>query len=71
MSRIWRMHFFNNSFLQDAITTGFWLWLGLIAARIITHDAFEGRPKRLTLLTISHELVTIMAMAGIIGLIQP
>lgn len=63
--------FFNNSFLQDAITTGFWLWLGLIAARIITHDAFEGRPKRLTLLTISHELVTIMAMAGIIGLIQP
>lgn len=64
-------HFFQNSFLQDSLTTAFWLWLGLVAARIITHDSFEGRPKRLTLLTIGHELVTLLVMGLIIGWLQP
>lgn len=61
--------FFGNSFLQDAVTTAFWLWLGLTAARFVTHDAFEGRPRKLTLLNISHEFVTLMIMGLIIGLI--
>lgn len=61
-------HFFNNSFLQDAVTTAFWLWLGLTAARIFVHDSFETRPRRLTLLTVSHELVTLLIMGLIIGL---
>lgn len=59
--------FFANSFLQDAVTTGFWLWLGLTAARLLVHDLFEGRRKKLTLINIAHEFVTIMAMALIIG----
>lgn len=59
--------FFHNSFFQDALTTAFWLWLGLTAARIVTHDAFEGRPVALTLMTVSHEFVTIMIMGAIIG----
>lgn len=59
--------FFQNSFLQDTLTTAFWLWLGFIAARIYTHDAFEGRRKKLTLLNLSHELVTVFVMALIIG----
>lgn len=63
--------FFNNSFLQDALTTGFWLWLGFTAARMFTHDAFEARRKKLTLLNVSHEFVTIMVMALIIGLLKP
>jgi hypothetical protein len=61
--------FFHHSFLQDAVTTAFWLWLGLTAARFITHDAFEGRPYKLTLLNISHEFVTLMVMGLIIGAI--
>lgn len=60
--------FFHDSFLQDALSTAFWVWLGFTAARIITHDAFEGRPVKLTLLTISHEFVTLMIMGLIIGL---
>ncbi len=60
--------FFHDSFLQDSLTTAFWLWLGFTGARIITHDAFESRPPMLTLMTISHELVTIMLMGLIIGL---
>ncbi len=60
--------FFHHSFLQDSLMTAFWLWLGFTAARFVTHDAFEGRPAKLTLLNVSHELVTIMLMGLIIGL---
>jgi ABC-type Fe3+ transport system permease subunit len=60
--------YFGNSFLQDALTTAFWLWLGLVAARIITHDSFEGRPRKLTAITLGNEFVTIMLMGLAIGL---
>jgi hypothetical protein len=63
--------FFGNSFLQDALSTAFWLWLGMTAARIITHDAFESRPFKLTFLNIMHELVTFLAMGLVIGLLKP
>jgi hypothetical protein len=63
--------FFGNTFLQDSLTTAFWMWLGFTAARIITHDAFEGRPTQLTVLNVAHELVTFMVMGLIIGLIKP
>lgn len=63
--------FFGHSFLQDTATTAFWLWLGLTGARFIVHDAFEGRPKDLTVLTIAHELVTVLVMGLIIGLLKP
>lgn len=61
--------FFQNSFLQDSLNTAFWMWLGFTAARFITHDAFEGRPTKLTVLNISNELVTFMVMGLVIGLI--
>lgn len=59
--------YFKNSFMQDSLTTAFWVWLGFTAARMITHDAFEGRRKKLTVLNISHELVTFLVMGAIIG----
>jgi hypothetical protein len=61
--------FFENSYLSAALQTAFWMWLGFTAARIITHDSFEGRPVKLTALTIGNELVTLMAMGLAIGLI--
>lgn len=61
--------FFHNSFLWDAMATAFWVWLGFTAARFITHDVFEGRPMRLTILNIAHEFVTFMVMGVIIGAI--
>lgn len=61
-------NFFHNSFLQDALSTGFWLWLGFTACRIFTHDVFENRPRALTVLNAAHELVTVLVMALIIGL---
>jgi len=60
--------FFGNTFLQDALSTGFWLWFGFTVARMLTHDLFEGRPGKLTLLNLGNEFVTVMVMALIIGL---
>lgn len=63
--------FGTNSFMSDALWTAFWLWLGFTAARVYVHDTFEGRRKKLTLLTASHELVTVLVMALIIGAMKP
>lgn len=60
--------FFGHSFLQDSLTTAFWLWLGLTAARFVTHDAFEGRPSQLTLINAGNEFFTVMLMGLVIGL---
>ena len=60
--------FFGNTFLQDTLSTGFWLWFGFTVARILTHDLFEGRPGKLTVLNLGNEFVTVMVMALIIGL---
>lgn len=64
-------HFFQHSFMQDALATAFWMWLGFVATRFITHDAFEMRPVKLTLMNVSHELVTFMVMGLIIGWLKP
>lgn len=60
--------YFQNSFLEDSLMTAFWMWLGFTAARFITHDAFEGRPAKLTVINIGNEFVTLMLMGLVIGL---
>jgi hypothetical protein len=64
-------NFFGNSFLQDALTTAFWVWFGFVMTRILTHNIFEQKPAKLNLLAIGNELVTIMLMGLIIGLFKP
>lgn len=64
-------HFYGGGYLWTAIATSVALWAGFIAARFITHDAFEGRPSSLTVLNIAHELVTVLLMAIIIGVWPP
>ena len=61
-------NYFAGDFLKSALWTGLILWAGFTAARIHMHDLFEGRRKKLTLLNMTHELVTIEVMALIIGL---
>lgn len=61
--------YFQNSFLLDAIMTGILAWLGFTALRMFTHDIFEGRCNKLTILNTTHELVTFLVMATIIGLL--
>lgn len=59
--------YFSNSFMNDALTTGFWMWLGFQGLRMLMMDMFEGRRKKLTLINAGSALVTIMVMALIIG----
>ena len=40
--------FYDGTFLVDALATGLFLWAGFTAARMVTHDALEGRPPALT-----------------------
>lgn len=61
--------YFQGSYVWNALQTGFWLWLGLTAGRMLTHDLFEGRRKKLSLINLGNEFVTIMLMALIIGLL--
>lgn len=60
--------FFGVTPLEASLTTAFWLWLGISATTVIIHDSFERRPMRLTLLTISNQLVMMLLMGLIIGL---
>lgn len=64
-------HFYGGGFLLSSIVTAVTLWAGFTAARIITHDVFEGRPSQLTVLTMSFELVSVLIMAVVIGLWPP
>lgn len=57
----------DMSFFSAAMSAAFMAWLGFVAARIIIHHLFEERPMHLTALTLGHELVTVVAMAAIIG----
>ncbi len=60
--------FYGGGYLGNALVTAVILWAGFTAARLATHDAFEGRPPALTLLNAAHELVTVLVMALVIGL---
>lgn len=64
-------HFYGGSYLVAALVTGVLLWGGFTAARFVTHDAFEGRPAALTVMNVTHELVTVIVMAIIIGVWPP
>jgi Protein of unknown function (DUF1761) len=60
-------NFFKHSFLQDAVTTSVWMWLGFQGLRVIMHDTFEQRRKKLTLINIGNDFATIVVMGLIIG----
>ena len=59
--------FTENTFLMNAINTAFWMWLGFVVTRMVTHDAFEQRPAKLTAMNSVHELITFLAMGAVIG----
>lgn len=59
--------YFGGSFFMSAITTAFWLWLGIALTRTVTHDAFENRPLKLTAINSANQLLTMLAMGAVIG----
>ncbi len=63
--------FFGHSFMQDAVSTAFWLWLGFSATSVVMHDAFEKRTVKLTLINAGYGLVNFLVMGVIIGWLKP
>lgn len=60
--------FYEVSALSAALTTAFWLWLGVSLTTVIIHDSFEHRPWRLSFLTVAYQFFAMMVMGLIIGL---
>jgi hypothetical protein len=64
-------YFFQVSFMESALNTAFWLWLGIAMPTIVTHGLFEKRRKKLMAMTSVHTLITFLAMGLIIGALKP
>lgn len=60
--------FFERDFLESALMTAFWVWLGFFLTTAVMHDGFEQRRKKLTAINTGNSLVTLLTMGLIIGL---
>lgn len=60
----------GQDYLVDALTTAAWVWLGFSATTLIIHNSFEQKRKKLTLLAMGYQFVTIMLMGAVIGLLN-
>lgn len=60
--------FYEVSALSAALSTAFWLWVGISMTTIAIHDLFEHRPIKLTFITVAYQFFAMMAMGLIIGL---
>ena len=63
--------FYDSGFLSASLLSGWILWLGFTAARVLVHDLFDTRSLKLTALTALNELLTVTAMALVIGVWPP
>lgn len=60
----------DRSWMNVALTTAFWMWLGFQLSLVLTHDSFEQRRLKLTMMTAVHQLVSLMVMGVIIGILK-
>ena len=51
----------------NAIIVGFIAWLAFSATTLVTHNAFEQKPRKLTLINNGYQLVLFVMTAAIIG----
>ncbi len=58
----------DASWLQSALTSAIFMWLGFQLSMIFTHDSFEQRRIKLSLINAGHQLTTLLVMGLIIGL---
>ena len=63
--------FYGGDFFTETLVSGWILWLSFTAARMLVHDVFDSRSLRITVLSALNELLTITAMALVIGIWAP
>lgn len=61
--------FFDNYSVWFALLVGFTLWLAFSATTLVTHNAFEQKAPKLTLINNGYQLVLLLSMALVIGLL--
>lgn len=59
---------FANTTIWLALLIGFMLWLAFSATTLITHNAFEQKPIKLTLINVGYQLILFISMSLVIGL---
>ena len=59
---------FENTTIWLALLIGFMLWLAFSATTLITHNAFEQKPIKLTLINVGYQLILFISMSLVIGL---
>jgi hypothetical protein len=59
--------FFQNSSVWLALLVGFAAWLAFSATTLATHNAFEQKPQKLTLINNGYQLALFMIISIIIG----
>ncbi|KQQ65353.1 DUF1761 domain-containing protein [Microbacterium sp. Leaf320] len=62
---------YGGSFLVTALGVSLVLYVGMTAARVLVHDAFDPRRFRVTGYTLLNEFFTIAVMGFIIGVWPP
>jgi len=63
--------FYGGSFFVSAFISAWILWLGFTASRMLVHDLFDTRTLGITALSALNELITVTAMALVIGIWPP
>lgn len=63
--------FYGGSFFVSAFISAWILWLGFTASRMLVHDLFDTRTLGITALSALNELITVTAMALVIGVWPP
>lgn len=59
--------FFEQSFQASALTTAFWLWLGLQFTHMTMNGMFEQKPTKLIMINSSAALLSLVTMALVLG----
>ena len=60
--------YFKDTSVWLALATGFVLWLGLSAATLLQHNTFEMKPRQLTTINNTYQLVLYLGTALVVGL---
>ncbi len=60
-------NYFQAITFADGMMLGFWMWLGFAVPIMLNGVLWEGQPFKLYLIKVTHLLVTLLVMAGVIA----
>jgi len=59
--------FYDYSWVETGLSTAFWVWLGVAFPFQWMNGLFEGKRKKLVMINLTNQLITLLAMGAIIG----